>query len=585
VSGLSSAAIRNHLSTAIQSFTVPITVYDTVADLRAAGISAPNDAKGVANNGRMGLVAANIPDLLTAESTLWHEVFHTGFRKLTASPDAQEAYRGYRAALQKVAAANANVRERAAVWREKYGKDKAEQYRALGLRGAALDDAVRMASFDEAIADIAGETGGGLKFLSELIAAIQRLLRALGFNNMADWMEGKTDAEVLALIRESAKSVMRGPETGGPDGAADVPAYSADGRPAEQWYSALARGIESAKQTKATASEWKAIIAKMEGAKKDEIEAVGLSEWLDLQQGVTKTMYRGGGHGTMPSGTAADVIAYERDELGNSGVVPEPGADLSAPAKELMWLTESKEAAKQYGAVSAVDVSGAQIVARDGMGGVLVRRNKGGAVTKSAILDFVRANGVQVREVVLGNTDQSIQTADDALRYIAGQENMTVDEVREEYGYANDNDYIGLARTMAAQDDYAQEMHGAKFASYQLPGGENYRELLLTLPRSMDGVEVRQLGDGSWRAVLPSGEAFFGSSREDVMRRFNAGRERDGEFKSPHFDEPNIIAHVRFNERTDAEGKRVLFIEELQSDWAQKGRKIGFQTETIYKVI
>jgi hypothetical protein len=42
-------------------------------------------------------------------------------------------------------------------------------------------------------------------------------------------------------------------------------------------------------------------------------------------------------------------------------------------------------------------------------------------------------------------------------------------------------------------------------------------------------------------------------------------------FQSAHFDQPNILAHVRFNERTDAEGKRVLFIEEIQSDWAQKG--------------
>ena len=51
---------------------------------------------------------------------------------------------------------------------------------------------------------------------------------------------------------------------------------------------------------------------------------------------------------------------------------------------------------------------------------------------------------------------------------------------------------------------------------------------------------------------------------------------RETQFRSSHFDQPNILAHVRFNERTDADGKRVLFIEELQSDWAQKGRKEGF---------
>ena len=35
---------------------------------------------------------------------------------------------------------------------------------------------------------------------------------------------------------------------------------------------------------------------------------------------------------------------------------------------------------------------------------------------------------------------------------------------------------------------------------------------------------------------------------------------------------PNILAHVRFNER-EVNGERVLFIEEIQSDWAQEGKK------------
>jgi hypothetical protein len=43
-------------------------------------------------------------------------------------------------------------------------------------------------------------------------------------------------------------------------------------------------------------------------------------------------------------------------------------------------------------------------------------------------------------------------------------------------------------------------------------------------------------------------------------------------------DEPNVLAHIRFNERVDPDGKKVLFIEEIQSDWAQKGRKQGFST-------
>jgi hypothetical protein len=54
------------------------------------------------------------------------------------------------------------------------------------------------------------------------------------------------------------------------------------------------------------------------------------------------------------------------------------------------------------------------------------------------------------------------------------------------------------------------------------------------------------------------------------------GRPSDA-YRSAHWDEPNILAHIRLNDRTDADGKRVLFVEELQSDWAQAARKEGFK--------
>ena len=47
-------------------------------------------------------------------------------------------------------------------------------------------------------------------------------------------------------------------------------------------------------------------------------------------------------------------------------------------------------------------------------------------------------------------------------------------------------------------------------------------------------------------------------------------------YKSSHWDQPNILAHIRLNDRTDAEGKKVLFVEEIQSDWGQDGKKKGF---------
>ena len=49
-------------------------------------------------------------------------------------------------------------------------------------------------------------------------------------------------------------------------------------------------------------------------------------------------------------------------------------------------------------------------------------------------------------------------------------------------------------------------------------------------------------------------------------------KETNSNFRSSHFDEPNILAHVRFDERT-VNGERVLFIEEFQSDFSQSLKK------------
>lgn len=142
-----------------------------------------------------------------------------------------------------------------------------------------------------------------------------------------------------------------------------------------------------------------------------------------------------------------------------------------------------------------------------------------------------------------------------------------------------------------------------KFSSYTLPGGENYRELLLRLPTNQNeaaaarSARIRELTDrrddleAQLRRATDVGRGPEGSLRalrslrrqirnaemqiSVVMRETN---DRTA-FTRGHFDEPNVLAHIRFNERTDADGKRVLFIEEIQSDWHQKGRKEGYTGE------
>ena len=91
-----------------------------------------------------------------------------------------------------------------------------------------------------------------------------------------------------------------------------------------------------------------------------------------------------------------------------------------------------------------------------------------------------------------------------------------------------------------AMDELANEMYPmTKYKQYTLPGGEEYREIVI----------------------------------QDKPKVWSKNKK----FESSHYPEAtNPIAHLRVNHRDDADGNPTLFIEELQSDWGQKGKKEGF---------
>lgn len=52
----------------------------------------------------------------------------------------------------------------------------------------------------------------------------------------------------------------------------------------------------------------------------------------------------------------------------------------------------------------------------------------------------------------------------------------------------------------------------------------------------------------------------------------------DPNFQSSHYPEENILTHQRFSFRTLPNGERTMLVEEVQSDWAQRGQKSGFKS-------
>jgi GGDEF domain-containing protein len=139
-----------------------------------------------------------------------------------------------------------------------------------------------------------------------------------------------------------------------------------------------------------------------------------------------------------------------------------------------------------------------------------------------------------------------------------------------------------LANLGAATTEYQYEQ-------YQVPGGENYKELLLVLPEKestgwlsktdrRDLSALTEVERKRWHELsgLASDGNLDGGEKVEWDRLIEKTKRIGPPFTSSHYDVPNILAHVRFTERTDAEGKKTLFLEEIQSDWHQQGRKKGY---------
>jgi len=276
---------------------------------------------------------------------------------------------------------------------------------------------------------------------------------------------------------------------------------------ASPWYSDLTRKLEDLKRASGTAQEWKAIIAQLPGVKKDEVEWSGVNEWLALQTGKVEKS-------ALLDFLAENGVRVEETVLGG-----ESAAEYDAAARKAATLSEQQAVMWREIDVTIPPIRGVD------------RMNLPWWAHEMHDPSAYGAKEAEEKARAVGLNDEQIEK----LRAYG--------KVREEYIRAEE------ARKVL-KDAGAR----TKFETYTLPGGKNYRELLLTLP-------------------------------ESIVRRSEGKNDPVQRFRSPHFDQPNVLAHVRFNERVDAEGRKVLFIEEWQSDWSAKGRRDGFQGESQnYKV-
>lgn len=142
---------------------------------------------------------------------------------------------------------------------------------------------------------------------------------------------------------------------------------------------------------------------------------------------------------------------------------------------------------------------------------------------------------------------------------------------------------------------------------YNVPGGQNYREIRVKTPEFTPAMErraakIREEMQGWTVNKLPGGGVYKnpvqivdaeGNARTALNGNFTdeefldqyAKNQAERELRnfethrhhSHHGDEKNVLFHLRVADHADEQGKKGLLIDELQSDWHQQGREHGYR--------
>lgn len=295
------------------------------------------------------------------------------------------------------------------------------------------------------------------------------------------------------------------------------------------FFSPAIRAAEQIKQEKGTGEQFWKQIAKIPGVKKDELDWMGLEEFLKDKKSVTK----------------AEVLDFMRahqvqlDEKSFGGKPAEVTEEVISSASQAHKLGLEIEAEDLAGLDEAIAVKAKKAT-------VLISKEKGTSF-------YTVHDPFSDRTLSASSRDQAKHMAYGLL-----QENVT----------------------------------DTRFGAHKVPGGENYRELLIRLPEFATSIDpagqkrmtaIQSRIDELVQSDFLTGRETVKSGFEDEVQKLRAEYNdltlKGGEtprYQSKHFQDQELV-HLRVDDRTRPNGEKVLFGNEIQSDLHQGGRKYGYQ--------
>jgi hypothetical protein len=201
-------------------------------------------------------------------------------------------------------------------------------------------------------------------------------------------------------------------------------------------------------------------------------------------------------------------------------------------------------------------------------------------VTKSEMMQQARDNAIDIKDVVK-STPKWGSEAEQAAAHLRLEgarlkvETLNADSPGWDAAAKEYRDAQAAMETVVP--GWGPPVKGTKFHEGSmgsqetvLPGGEDYKEMLLTLP-STKRMHTAAEKDEFMRLGLTGDHTKKQAARYDELNRIEMAPRTD--YTGGHYDEPNVLAHARYNTR-QIDGDKTLFGEEFQDDWrldASKG--------------
>jgi hypothetical protein len=236
-----------------------------------------------------------------------------------------------------------------------------------------------------------------------------------------------------------------------------------------------------------------------------------------------------------------------------------------------------------------------------------LKNNK--TLTKEDVVGFAQRNRPEMKQTTLGkdarfNVESSRGSADQLYYDYIYKDDGSTPNLFNSYNVTSDGNLLGhLFETDEARPQYyvyselADVMEGP-FSSksraeeylkdalemedinlnpkheqhFRTQGGENYREVLVQIPQK-DVTQGQILDDMARRLGAKNFESLPMEQRHELARLA-----KGTPFTKGHYEEfPNTMINMRMDDRVDVEGKKGTLLDELQSDWHQKGKEEGYK--------